>query len=72
MRIINKDLTKESIHIYITNNQVYAEIHNKTHGKWVMETFLKEYIDIDEDTIKSTIKYIIRTFGLKNPKVTIE
>lgn len=72
MRIINKDLTREKIKLFITNNQIYVEIFAKIHGKWVKETFFQSYDwEIDSEYVQGTIKYIIRTWGLKDPQVII-
>lgn len=72
MRIVNKDMTKESVKVFITNNQIYAKIWTKVHGKWTTETFLKSFdSNIDEELINSTTRYIKRVWNLKDPVVTI-
>lgn len=73
MRIINHDLTKESVHISITNTQIYAEILHKEHGKWVMDTYFQSYDwEPDEELVNSTVRYIKRTWKLHNPVVIIK
>lgn len=72
MRIINRDLTRERIVAYITNNQIYIKIWYKTHGKWVSEFYFQSYDwEIDSEMVNSTIEYVKRTWGLKNPKVIV-
>lgn len=71
--LVNKDLTKESLSISITKNQMYIRIFVKIHGKWVVNEYFKDYnFEIDEELISSTINYIVRTWGLKAPKVVFE
>lgn len=69
--LINKDLTKEVITLYVTGNQIYAEIFSKNTHKWEVTTYFKDFgeVDIDEDLIRSTIRYIKRLWGLKNPMI---
>ena len=68
MRIVNRDMTRESIVCYVTRNQIYARIWNKSHGKWESTTYFVSYdFDIDQELIISTVRYIKRTWGLKNP-----
>lgn len=71
--LVNKDLTRSSITVYVTNgHQIYVEIFAKIHGKWVKETFFQSYDwEIDSEYVQGTIKYIIRTWGLKDPQVII-
>lgn len=73
MRIVNRDLTKESVYVYVSSNQIYARIWFKNHGKWeVNEYFQSHDFLIDKEIITTTIKYIKRTWGLSNPVVVIE
>ena len=73
MRIVNRDLTKESVIVYVTDHQVFAKIFSKTNGKWKHEEYFQSYdFSIDEELISSTIKYIKRTWGLENPKIIIK
>lgn len=72
MRIINKDLTREKIKLFITNNQIYVEIFVKYKGKWVNETYFQSYDwKPDDEYINGVVKFIIRTWGLKNPQIII-
>lgn len=73
MKVLNKDMTRESIKLFVTNNhQIYAEVFVKHHGKWLTETYFQSYDwSIDEEYINGTIKYIIKTWGLKDPKVVV-
>ena len=72
MRIINRDLTKEKITVYVTNHQIYIEIFVKYHGKWVKETYFQSYDwEIDQEYVNGTVKYIMHTWNLKNPVVRI-
>ena len=73
MRIINKDLTQEKVSVYTTNHQIYVKIWSKVHGRWTISTYFQSYDwEIDDSIKQSTIKYIVRTWNLKNPKITIE
>lgn len=73
MRIVNKDLTRESVNIFITNNQIYAEIYHKSHGKWKTSTYFQSYDwNVDVELINSTVRYIKRTWDLSDPKVVVE
>lgn len=73
MKLVNRDMTKEAVTVYVTGSQIYVEIHAKIHGKWVKETFFQSYDwEIDQEYINGTIKYIIRTWGLKDPQVIIK
>lgn len=72
MKVINKDMTRESVKVFITNNQVYARIFAKSHGKWEIHEYFQSYDwEIDQELIKTTIRYIKRTWGLSNPKVEV-
>lgn len=72
MRIINRDLTKEKIVVHTTDHQIYVEIHAKIHGKWVKETFFQSYDwEIDQEYVNSTVRFIKRTWGLKDPRIII-
>lgn len=73
MRIINKDMTRESIRICVTAHQIHAEIFTKVHGKWKHEQYFQSYDwKPDEENVELTIKHIKRTWGLSDPKVIIE
>lgn len=70
--LVNKDLTRASITLHITNNQIYAEIWSKSHGKWEKDTYFQSYDwEVSMDMVDTTISYIIRTWNLKNPKVIL-
>lgn len=71
MKLVNRDLTREKITVYVTNHQIYIEIFVK-YSKWVKETYFQSYDwEIDQEYINSTVRFIKRTWGLKNPKITI-
>ena len=73
MRIVNRDLTKESVIVYVTDHQVFAKIFHKETGKWTTSTYFQSYDwKPDVELINSTIKYIKRTWGLENPKIIIK
>ena len=73
MKLVNRDLTKESVHLYVSNHQIYARIWSKTSQKWETETYCQSYdFLIDEELVATTIKYIVRTWNLKNPRITVE
>lgn len=73
MRIINRDLTREVVHVYVTDDQIYAEIYCKSHGKWEHETYFVSYdFLVDEELVEIIIKHIVEKWGLKNPKIIIE
>jgi hypothetical protein len=71
--LVNKDLTRESLRIYVSNHQIYAKIFHKSHhGKWETEEYFKDYgFEIDREHTKLTIKEIKRLWGLQNPKLSI-
>ena len=72
MKLINKDLTKEKIEMFITNNQIFVKIFHKETGKWTTSTYFQSYdFSIDEELISSTIKYITYTWSLKAPVVEV-
>lgn len=73
MKVLNKDMTRESIKLFVTNNhQIYAEVFVKHHGKWVKQTYFQSYDwEIDHSYVYGTIKFIIRTWGLKDPKIEV-
>ena len=72
MRIVNRDLTKETVKVFVTGNQIYAKIWSKNHGKWGTEEYFQSYDwNIDEELISSTIKYIIRVWSLKAPRIVV-
>ena len=72
MKLVNKDMTRESVHVATTDTQIYIKIFHKYHGKWQIDTYFVSYGFVDEELIASTVKYIKRTWGLRNPIVRIE
>lgn len=71
--LVNKDMTRESVVVYVTNSQIYARIWSKTSQKWEVSEYFKVYdFEIDEELVHSTIQYIIRLWNLKNPRITVE
>ena len=72
MKLMNRDLTKESVVVYVTGNQIYIEVFAKIHGKWVKETFFQSFDwEIDQEYVNGTVRYIKRTWGLKDPQVVV-
>lgn len=73
MKLVNRDFTKESVKVFVTKNQIYAEIWSRSkYGKWESTTFFKSYDwEPDEELVASTVRYICRTWGLNNPVVII-
>lgn len=72
MKLVNRDMTRECVTIYTKGNQIYAEIWSKTSQKWKIETYFKDYgFPVDKELISSTVRYIKRIWGLKNPKVIV-
>lgn len=71
--LVNKDLTRESVHLYISNHQIYAKIWSRSRNKWCTQTYFQSYDwEIDDSLIESTIRYIIRVWRLNNPRIVIE
>ena len=72
MRIINKDMTRESVKVFVTKHQIYAEIWSKSHGKWEKSEYFVSYDwEPDIELVRSTISYIKRNWDLKDPKVIV-
>lgn len=72
MKIINKDMTRESIRVYVSDHQIHAEIFTKNHGKWCKEYYFQSYDwNIDEELILSTCREIKRLWDLRNPRITV-
>ena len=74
MKLVNRDFTKESVKVFVTKNQIYAEIWSRSkYGRWESTTFFKSYdFDIDQELVESTVRYIKRTWNLNNPVVIIK
>lgn len=73
MKLVNRDMTRESIQMFISEHQIYAQIWSKTRtNKWSVDEYFKSYsFEVDEDLIKSSIKEIVRLWGLKAPKIIV-
>lgn len=74
MKLVNKDLTRETVRICVTGTQIYARILSKNAShKWEVTTFFKDHgFEVDKELVESTIQYIIRIWSLKSPKIIIE
>ena len=48
MKLVNKDMTRESVHVATTDTQIYIKIFHKYHGKWQIDTYFVSYGFIDE------------------------
>ena len=70
MKLINKDLTREKVWVNVCGNQIYAEVFSKAHGKWVIDTYFKDFgFEVDRELCELTIKTIYKLWRLENPKV---
>lgn len=59
--------------MFVTGNQIYARIWSKNSHKWELSEYFKDYsFEVDSELVESTIRYIVKLFGLKNPKIIIE
>lgn len=73
MKIVNRDMTRENIKVFVSNNQIYVRIFFHSHGKWQVGEYFQAYDwKVDRELIASTLRYITRTWNLKSPKVVIE
>lgn len=73
MKLVNRDMTRETVTVYVTRNQIFAKIWSKnTHGKWEVSSYFQSYDwEPDEELVEVTIRYIKRTWDLVNPKVIV-
>lgn len=72
MKIVNRDMTRESIQVFVSEHQIYAQIWSRTNNKWSVDEYFKAFsFEVDSELVESSIREIKRLWGLKAPKIIV-